>query len=66
MRKILITGGAGFVGRRMTKKFLDLGDEVHCVDSVAPLSGGIEPERVNRYRRVVWTARFRPIWKRFA
>lgn len=45
MRKILITGGAGFVGRRMTKRFLDFGDEVHCVDSVVPLSGGIEPER---------------------
>ena len=45
MRKVLITGGAGFVGRRMTKRFLDLSDEVHCVDSVVPLSGGIEPER---------------------
>jgi nucleoside-diphosphate-sugar epimerase len=43
MRKILITGGAGFVGRRFCKRFLDAGDEVHCVDPVAPLTGGIDP-----------------------
>ncbi len=44
MRKILITGGAGFVGRRFCKRFLDSGDEVHCVDPVAPDTGGIDPE----------------------
>jgi GDP-L-fucose synthase len=44
MRKILITGGAGFVGRHFVRAFLELGDEVHCVDSVVPLSGGIHPE----------------------
>lgn len=42
-RNILITGGAGFVGRHFVKRFLDLGDVVHCVDSIAPLTGGIEP-----------------------
>ena len=44
MRKILITGGAGFVGRRFCKRFLDFGDEVHCVDPVAADTGGIEPD----------------------
>lgn len=44
MRKILITGGAGFVGRRFCKRFLDAGDEVHCVDPVAADTGGIDPD----------------------
>jgi GDP-L-fucose synthase len=43
MKKILITGGAGFVGRRFCKRFLDAGDEVHCVDPIADLTGGIDP-----------------------
>ena len=43
MRKILITGGAGFVGRHFTRHFLDAGDEVHVVDCVAPLTGGVDP-----------------------
>ena len=43
MRKVLITGGAGFVGRHFVRRFLDLGDEVHVVDRVAPLTGGIDP-----------------------
>src|SRR5512141_156701 len=43
MKKILITGGAGFVGRRFCKRFLDAGDEVHCVDPVAQHTGGIDP-----------------------
>lgn len=45
MRKILITGGAGFVGRHFVKNFLELGDEVHCVDKIAPLTGSIDPEK---------------------
>jgi nucleoside-diphosphate-sugar epimerase len=44
MRKILITGGAGFVGRHFVRRFLDFGDEVHAVDNVAPLTGGIDPQ----------------------
>ena len=42
MRKILITGGAGFVGRRFVRHFLGEGDEVHVVDSIAPFTGGID------------------------
>jgi GDP-L-fucose synthase len=44
MKKILITGGAGFVGRRFCKRFLNAGDEVHCVDPIAQDTGGIDPE----------------------
>lgn len=43
MNRILVTGGAGFVGRHFCKHFLQEGDEVHCVDSVVPLTGGIDP-----------------------
>lgn len=43
MKKILITGGAGFVGRHFVRRFLESGDEVHCVDNIAPLTGGIDP-----------------------
>ncbi len=45
MKKILITGGAGFVGRRFVKRFLDSGDEVHCVDPIVPMTGGIDPKQ---------------------
>lgn len=43
-KKILVTGGAGFVGRHFIKRFLDAGHEVHCVDNIVPLTGGISPE----------------------
>lgn len=43
MRKILITGAAGFVGRHFVRHFLNVGDEVHAVDCIAPLTGGIDP-----------------------
>lgn len=44
MAKILITGAAGFVGRHFTRRLLEQGHEVHAVDSVAPLTGGIHPD----------------------
>jgi nucleoside-diphosphate-sugar epimerase len=44
MKKILITGAAGFVGRHFTKRFLDNGDEVHAVDSVVEYTGGRHPD----------------------
>jgi GDP-L-fucose synthase len=43
MRKILITGAAGFVGRHFARRFLDAGDEVYAVDSIVPMTGGIDP-----------------------
>jgi nucleoside-diphosphate-sugar epimerase len=44
-RKVLVTGGAGFVGRHLVARLLERGDEVHCVDKVAPLTGGLLPEK---------------------
>jgi dTDP-glucose 4,6-dehydratase len=34
MRRILITGGAGFIGSHLCRTFLDAGDEVVCMDSL--------------------------------
>jgi GDP-L-fucose synthase len=45
MKKCLVTGGAGFVGRHLIARLLKDGHEVHCVDPVVPLSGGIVPEK---------------------
>lgn len=45
MKKILITGGAGFVGRRFVKYFLEKGHQVIVVDNIAPLTGGIDPKK---------------------
>jgi len=43
MKKILITGAAGFVGRHFVKHFLDAGDLVHAVDSIVRGTGAIHP-----------------------
>jgi GDP-L-fucose synthase len=45
MKKCLVTGGCGFVGRHLIARLLKAGHEVHCVDSIAPLSGGVTPEQ---------------------
>jgi GDP-L-fucose synthase len=44
MRKVLITGAAGFVGRHIAKRFVEAGDEVHAVDCIAPYTGGVDPD----------------------
>ena len=43
MNKILVTGGAGFVGRHLVRHLLERGDDVHVVDSVIKFTGGIDP-----------------------
>ena len=45
MAKVLVTGGAGFVGRHCVGRLLARGDEVHCVDPIVPLTGGLPPEK---------------------
>ncbi len=45
MRKVLVTGGAGFVGRHVVERCLKIGDEVHCVDKIAQFTGGIDPKK---------------------
>ena len=44
-KKILITGAAGFVGRRLVRFMLEKGCEVVAVDNIAPLTGGIDPNK---------------------
>lgn len=43
MRRVLITGGAGFVGRHFCRHYLESGDQVVCVDSIAAQTGGKNP-----------------------
>jgi nucleoside-diphosphate-sugar epimerase len=42
--KILIFGGAGFVGRHYAYHFLKNGNEVVVVDNLAKLTGGVHPK----------------------
>ena len=43
--KALVTGGAGFVGRRFCEYLLGQGYKVTCVDPIVPRTGGLPPEQ---------------------
>lgn len=45
MSHVLVTGGAGFVGRHLCKRLLDAGHHVTCVDPIVEKTGGIHPEK---------------------
>lgn len=45
MTKVLVTGGAGFVGRNLTKRLLDKKWNVVVVDSIAKNTGAIPPDK---------------------
>ena len=49
MRKVVVTGGAGFVGRHLVTRLLERGDEVHCVDGLVPLTGALDPRAPARW-----------------
>jgi len=45
MKSVLITGGAGFVGRHFCKYFLDNKYEVVALDNIQKLTGAIHPKK---------------------
>ena len=49
MKKILVTGGAGFIGRHIIERLLKLGNEVHCVDNLSLFTGAKDPMGVGLY-----------------
>jgi nucleoside-diphosphate-sugar epimerase len=43
MKKIIVNGGAVFVGRHIIERLLKLGNEVHCVDNLSLFTGVKDP-----------------------
>ncbi len=41
MKRVLVTGGAGFIGSHLCPRLLAEGCEVLCVDEVVPVAVGI-------------------------
>ena len=40
-KRILVTGGAGFLGAHLCEKLLENGDEVLCIDNFFTVRGAI-------------------------
>jgi len=57
--KVLIFGGAGFVGRHYVEHFLNKRDYVEVIDNLAPLSGGIHPKKWRLFNPYKYKKKFR-------
>ena len=56
--KILITGGAGFIGSRLALRLVANGHEVTTLDNLSPQIHGENPEESGLYRAIVDKTRF--------
>jgi dTDP-L-rhamnose 4-epimerase len=52
MTRILITGGAGFIGSNLAKNLLKRGYEVRVLDNLSPQIHGEDPEKSPLYRSI--------------
>lgn len=58
MMKILITGGAGFIGSRLALKLTERGHEVTVLDVLAEQVHGADPDKSELYRSIEGQVRF--------
>ena len=57
-KKILITGGAGFIGSRLALNLVSRGHTVRVLDNLSPQIHGQEPETSPLYRSIIGKADF--------
>ena len=57
MKKILVTGGFGYVGSRLTPRLLELGHSVRVLDLMLYTSAGLDALRKTP-QFAAWTSRF--------
>lgn len=58
MAKILITGGAGFIGSRLALRLIAVGHEVTVVDTLSPQVHGADPEQSDLFQSIRGKVRF--------